>query len=168
MESNRWRSFNEEYGHRWAHERKLHIPLNCRFILKHGKCVNRAGFPHGPHVLEQKWATARSNGVQLLLKLRCNKRSAYTERPTPPLIEEEAQLLNTYMSRREQNSWPWISTRPEARNDYAGEGRQQFNRSTYRPLAKHSDFWQSDEFYFPQASDQFWCHHSLVKQPAQA
>jgi hypothetical protein len=28
---------------------------------KYGKCVNRAGFPLGPHVLEQKWATARSS-----------------------------------------------------------------------------------------------------------
>jgi hypothetical protein len=41
----------------------------------------------------------------LVLKLRRNKRSAYTEKPTPPLFEEEAPLLSTYMSRREQKSW---------------------------------------------------------------
>jgi hypothetical protein len=64
---------------------------------------------------------------------RCNKRSAYTERPTPPLVEEEAPFLNTYMSRREQKSWSWVSRRPEARNDCAGEGQQQFNRPTDRP-----------------------------------
>jgi hypothetical protein len=31
------------------------------------------------------------------------------------------------MTRREQKSWPWISTRLEAKNDCAGEGQQQFN-----------------------------------------
>jgi hypothetical protein len=39
----------------------------------------------------------------LVPKLRCNKRSAYAKRPTPPLVEEEATFLNTYMSRREKN-----------------------------------------------------------------
>jgi hypothetical protein len=29
-----------------------------------------------------------------MLKLLCNKRNAYTERPTPPLVEEEAPFLN--------------------------------------------------------------------------
>jgi hypothetical protein len=37
-----------------------------------------------------------------VLKLRCNKHSVSTERPTPPLVEEEAPFLNTYMSRREK------------------------------------------------------------------
>jgi hypothetical protein len=46
-----------------------------------------------------------------VLKLRRNRRSAYTERPTPHLVEEEPTLLNTYMSRREQKSWSWISRR---------------------------------------------------------
>jgi hypothetical protein len=31
---------------------------------------------------------------------RCNKRNAYTERPTSALIEEEIPLLNTYISRK--------------------------------------------------------------------
>jgi hypothetical protein len=35
---------------------------------------------------------------------RCNKHSAYTEKATPPLVEEEATLLKTYMSKREQKS----------------------------------------------------------------
>jgi hypothetical protein len=38
-----------------------------------------------------------------MLKLWCNKRSAYVERPTTPLVEVEASLLNIYISRREQN-----------------------------------------------------------------
>jgi hypothetical protein len=33
---------------------------------------------------------------------RCNNRSAYTKIPTPPLVEEEAPLLNTFMSRRKK------------------------------------------------------------------
>jgi hypothetical protein len=49
--------------------------------------------------------------ILLLLKLRCNKRSAYTERPTLPLVEEEASFINTYMTRREQKSCSWISRR---------------------------------------------------------
>jgi hypothetical protein len=63
-----------------------------------------------------------------VLKQRRNKRSAYTGRPIPPLVEEKATLLNTYMCRREQKFWPWIWTRPEAKNNCAGEGQQQFNR----------------------------------------
>jgi hypothetical protein len=39
----------------------------------------------------------------LVLKLGCNKRSAYIGRPTPPL-EEEAPFRNTNVSRREQKS----------------------------------------------------------------
>jgi hypothetical protein len=31
--------------------------------------------------------------------------------PPPPLVEEEVPLRNTYMSRREQKSWSWISRR---------------------------------------------------------
>jgi hypothetical protein len=40
----------------------------------------------------------------LVLKLRCNKHSASTVRPTPPLVEEEAPFLKktTYMSRRKK------------------------------------------------------------------
>jgi hypothetical protein len=49
--------------------------------------------------------------VKLILKLWCNKCSAYTERPTPPLVEENP-LLNRYMSRREQKSLSWILMRP--------------------------------------------------------
>jgi hypothetical protein len=66
----------------------------------------------------------------LVLKLRCNKHSAYTERPTPPLVEEETLLLSTYMSGGEQKSWSWTSTRPKAKNDCAGKAQQQFNRPT--------------------------------------
>jgi hypothetical protein len=62
--------------------------------------------------------------LDAVLKLRCNNRSAYIERPMPLLVEEEAPFLNSYMSRREQNSWSWISRSPEARNDCAGEAQQ--------------------------------------------
>jgi hypothetical protein len=65
-----------------------------------------------------------------MLKLQCNKRSNYTEKLTTPLIKEEAPFINMYISRTEQKSWSWISRRPEARNNYAGEGQQQFNRPT--------------------------------------
>jgi hypothetical protein len=39
----------------------------------------------------------------LILTLRCNKSSAYTERPTPPLVKEVAPLVNTYVCRRRKN-----------------------------------------------------------------
>jgi hypothetical protein len=92
-------------------------------------------------------AVAEWNAADILvLKLRCHKCSAYAERPPPPLVEEEVPL---YASRREQKSWSWISTWPKARNDCAGEGRQQFNRPTYRPLSQDLDFWHRKGFYFP-------------------
>jgi hypothetical protein len=44
---------------------------------------------------------------------------------------EEIKSLNMYMSRGEQETWSWMSRRPEARNDCAGERRQQLSdRST--------------------------------------
>jgi hypothetical protein len=70
-----------------------------------------------------------------VLKPRCDISVAYTERPTPPLVEKEASLLNKYMFRREQKSWSWISMRPEAKNDCAGEGQQQFNRQSELVIA---------------------------------
>jgi hypothetical protein len=66
----------------------------------------------------------------LVLNLGRNKCSAYIERPILLLVEEEAPLLYIYMFRREQESWSWISKRPEDRNDCAGEDQQQFNRPT--------------------------------------
>jgi hypothetical protein len=65
----------------------------------------------------------------LVLKLRCNKHSASTERPTLRLVKEEPHFSNTYMSKRENKSWSKVSTRPGVKNDCAGEGQQQF----YRP-----------------------------------
>jgi hypothetical protein len=44
-----------------------------------------------------------------------------------------ALLPNVYMYRREQKSWSWISRRPEARNDCAGDSQQQFDRPTRLP-----------------------------------
>jgi hypothetical protein len=61
------------------------------------------------------------------MKLRCNKHRANTERSTPPLVEENVPLLNTYMSSREQETWSQISKRPEAKNDCVGD------RSTEQP-----------------------------------
>jgi hypothetical protein len=60
----------------------------------------------------------------------CGKGRVTSSSQTPPTLEEEAPLLNMYMSRREPKSWSWISWRPEARNDYAGKDQQQFNRLT--------------------------------------
>jgi hypothetical protein len=68
-----------------------------------------------------------------VLNLRCYKHSAYTQRPTPPLVEEEAPLLNTYMSRREKRTWSWVSRRSEVRNDSAGETSSNL---TDRPTAR--------------------------------
>jgi hypothetical protein len=48
----------------------------------------------------------------------------------PSLVEEEATFLNTFMSRREHKSWSQILTRPEAKNECAGEDQQQFNWTT--------------------------------------
>jgi hypothetical protein len=51
---------------------------------------------------------------------------------TPPLLEEEAPLLNMYMSRREQKSSSWVSRIPEARNDCADEASSNLiNRPTF-------------------------------------
>jgi hypothetical protein len=53
-----------------------------------------------------------SNGAWMLRQRGCThaetimqKRSVYTERPTPPLVEKEATFLNRYVSVREQISW---------------------------------------------------------------
>jgi hypothetical protein len=56
-----------------------------------------------------------------------------------PLVDEEAPLLNTDMSRREQKSWSWIWRRLKpgmsvlARNVCAGEDQQQSNQPTNQP-----------------------------------
>lgn len=47
---------------------------------------------------------AIQSASELVLKLRCNKHSTYTERPTSSLIKEVAPLLNINMSRREEKS----------------------------------------------------------------
>jgi hypothetical protein len=49
---------------------------------------------------------------------------------TAPLVEDETPLLNTYMSKREQEYWSYVLTKPEAKNDCAGEDHQQFNLPT--------------------------------------
>jgi hypothetical protein len=47
---------------------------------------------------------------------------------TPPLAEEEAPFLNTFMSMIEQKSLSWIPTGLETKNCCAGDDQQQFNR----------------------------------------
>jgi hypothetical protein len=47
-----------------------------------------------------------------------------------PSSKRGPYFSNTYMSRIENKSWSKVSTRPEAKNNCAGEGRQQFNRPT--------------------------------------
>jgi hypothetical protein len=53
-----------------------------------------------------------------MLKLHSNKCSAATERPTPPLVEEEAPFSNMYMSKRKNNlgqkSWRDLKPRMTA------------------------------------------------------
>lgn len=72
-----------------------------------------------------------------VLKLWCNKRGAYTGRSTPlPFDEMETVDLNTNMSRKERKSLSWISKRPEARSDCAGEDQLQYNRPTDRTMCQ--------------------------------
>jgi hypothetical protein len=53
-----------------------------------------------------------------------------TQKINPTPRRRGGPISKHIQSRREQKSWSWITTRPEARNDCAGEGRQQFNRPT--------------------------------------
>jgi hypothetical protein len=64
----------------------------------------------------------------LVLKLRCNKRSAYTERPTPPSPKRRPHFeTRTCLG---ENILVMDLEETEARNDCAGEGQQQFDRPT--------------------------------------
>lgn len=66
--------------------------------------------------------------ILVLLKLRCNKQSPTKKDQNPLLVEQVASLLNTFMPKREDKFWSWISTKPEAKNDCAGETHHHFNR----------------------------------------
>jgi hypothetical protein len=67
-------------------------------------------------------ARASSNlAVSQLSSATWQRRSAYTERRTIPLVKEEAPFRNTYVSRTGQKYCSWISTRPEDKHDCAGE-----------------------------------------------
>jgi hypothetical protein len=55
---------------------------------------------------------------------------------TPPLVEKEAPLLNTFMSVKEQKYWSWVPTGLRTKNYCAGEGQQQFNRPTVNSLVQ--------------------------------
>jgi hypothetical protein len=57
-------------------------------------------------------------------ELRCNKCGAYSERQTPPLVEEEAPFKNTKVILERIQIWSWVPTGPETKNDCAGEGQQ--------------------------------------------
>jgi hypothetical protein len=60
---------------------------------------------------------------------RCNKRSASAGRPTPPFVKKRAPFLkHVHVFERKKESWSYISTRPKAKNDCAGEDQLQFNR----------------------------------------
>jgi hypothetical protein len=63
-----------------------------------------------------------------MLKVRCNKRSASTGRPTPPFVEGEALFLKHVHVQEKIKSSSKVSPRPEARNGCADEDQQQFNR----------------------------------------
>jgi hypothetical protein len=53
-----------------------------------------------------------------------------TSSQTPPLVEEGATLINTYMSRREQKNLVMIPMGFETKTYCAGEGQQHFDRPT--------------------------------------
>jgi hypothetical protein len=80
------------------------------------------------------WKLARVSADIRVLKLLCNKCSAYRKTDTS-LVKVEVQILYRYMSRTEQKSWSWISTKPKEKNDCAGEDQQQFNQPTEEPAA---------------------------------
>jgi hypothetical protein len=71
-------------------------------------------------------------------KLRCNKCGAYSGRPNPPLIEEEAPSQNTQVVLERTQIWSWVPMGPENKNDCAGEGQQQFPRPT---IPSHPSPW---------------------------
>jgi hypothetical protein len=62
----------------------------------------------------------------LVLKLRCNKHSAYIERPTPPLIEEENKKSWSWISRRLKQAMTVLVRASSNLTDWKGEsaGRQ--------------------------------------------
>jgi hypothetical protein len=67
----------------------------------------------------------------LVLKLRCNKRNAYTERPTPPSPKRRPHFeARTRLGENKNLVMDLEET--EARNDCAGEGQQRLNRPTDR------------------------------------
>jgi hypothetical protein len=51
---------------------------------------------------------------------------SYSERPPPPLDEEEIPFLNTQIVLEPIKFWLWVSTGAETKNDCPGEGQQQF------------------------------------------
>jgi hypothetical protein len=63
----------------------------------------------------------------LMIKLPCNKHNASTERPSPTIVEEEAQFLQHIHDYEKKKSLSKVSTRPKAKNDCVGEAQQQFN-----------------------------------------
>jgi hypothetical protein len=54
---------------------------------------------------------ARATSSLAVIPSGSKKRSPYTGKQTPPLVKEQAPLLNTFMSKREQKSWSDFSTR---------------------------------------------------------
>jgi hypothetical protein len=72
------------------------------------------------------------NAEVLVLKQRCNKRSAYTERPTPPLVEGKAPLLKHVHVKERTNILGINLEETEAKNHCIGGAQQQFNRTIDR------------------------------------
>jgi hypothetical protein len=69
----------------------------------------------------------------LVLKLRCNKLSAYIEIPAPPSSKRRPHFeTRTCLG---ENKTLFMDLETEARNDCAGEGQQRFNSQTYRPTS---------------------------------
>jgi hypothetical protein len=61
-----------------------------------------------------------------MLKLRCNKRSAYTEKPTPP-SSKRRHHFETRTCLGQNNNLVIDLEETEDKNDCAGECQQQFN-----------------------------------------
>jgi hypothetical protein len=59
-----------------------------------------------------------------------SRRGLTSSSQMPPLVQEVAPFLNTYMSRMEEKYWSWIPTGLEIKNYCFSEDQQQFNRLT--------------------------------------
>jgi hypothetical protein len=102
-------------------------------------------------------------------KLWSNNCGAYSDRPTPPLVEESI-FPNTWMALERWKLWSCVLTMTETKNDFAGENQQQFTRvywtnDLYRLDRQGFGVWVLVETWFfssPCHPDLFWGPPSLL------